>query len=98
MEPEVLVYINKLKKYLDNNKEARDHFIGELDEEGFMEKVSEFAIKNFIDKDDPTLTMEQFEYIRKIMRAEEITSREPSYYDPVIFIDKRGLEVIKKSK
>lgn len=98
MEPEVLVYINKLKNYLKTNKEAREYFIGDLNEEEYMEKVTEYAIKNFIDKDDPTLSMEQFEYIRRIMRAEEITQRDPSYYEPIIFIDTRGLENITKSK
>lgn len=98
MEPEILVYINKLKNYLKTNKEAREYFIGDLDEDVYMEKVTEYAIKNHIDKGDPTLTMEQFEYIRKIMSAEEIVNRDPTYYEPMIFIDTRGLEIIKKTK
>ena len=98
MEPEVLVYINKLKNYLKTNKEARSYFLGDLDEEEFFEKVEEHAIKNFIDKGDPTLTMDQFEYIKKLMNLEEITNRKPEYYEPIIFIDDRGLEIIKKSK
>ena len=33
MEAEVLVYINNLKKYLKNNKEAREYFISNLNED-----------------------------------------------------------------
>lgn len=98
MEPEVLVYLNKLKQYLSTNNEAREYFIGDLDEEVYMEKVTEYAIKNYIEKGDPTLTMEQFEYIKKIVSAEEIVNRDPTYYEPMIFIDTRGLEIIKKTK
>jgi len=98
MEAEVLVYINKLKNYLKNNKEAREYFISNLDEDEYMEKVTEVAIKNFIEKGDPTLSMEQFEIIRKTMAVIEIGNRDESYYEPIIFIDKRGLERIVKLK
>ena len=63
------------------------------------------AMKNFLKKNDPTLTMDQFEQIRKSMRSElnndileeidEISNRDDSYYEPTIFIDERGLETIK---
>lgn len=98
MEPEVLIYINKLKKYLETNKEAREHFLSNLNEEQYFERVTEVAIKNYIDKGDPTLSMEQFEFIRKVMQVEEIGNRDSSYYEPKIFIDKRGLETIIKTK
>ena len=98
MEPEILIYINKLKEYLSKNQSAREHFVGNLDEVEFMEHVTEVAIKNFIEKGDPTLSMEQFEYVRKIMRVVEIGSRDKSYYEPIIFIDKRGLERIQNIK
>ena len=98
MDPEVLIYINKLKQYLDTNKEARDHFLKNLDEEGYFEKVTEIAVKNFIEKNDPTLTMEQFEYVKKIMKVVEIGGRSDDYYNPIIFVDKRGLERIIKTK
>ena len=85
MDPEVLIYINKLKQYLDTNKEARDHFLKNLDEEEYFEKVTEIAVKNFIEKNDPTLTMEQFEYVKKIMKVVEIGGRSDDYYNPIIF-------------
>jgi len=105
IDPEVLLYISKLTKYLDTNKNAREHFISDLDIEVFMENVTMVAMKNFLERNDPTLTMDQFEQIRKTMRTElnkgivdeinEISNRENTYYEPTIFIDNRGLETIK---
>lgn len=105
IDAEVLLYISKLTKYLETNKNAREHFVSNLDVEIFMENVTMVAMKNFLKKNDPTLTMDQFEQIRKSMRSElnkdileeidEISNRDDSYYEPTIFIDERGLETIK---
>ena len=101
IDAEVLLYIAKLTKYLETNKNAREHFVSNLDVEVFMENVTMVAMKNFLKKNDPTLTMDQFEQIRKSMRSElnndileeidEISNRDDSYYEPTIFIDERGL-------
>lgn len=96
MEAEVLVYIGKLRKYLNTNKEAYDHFIGNMDENKFFDLVNDVAIKNYHEKGDPTLTMEQFEIVKKTLRIDDISKRDDSYYEPRIFIDKRGLETIVK--
>ena len=105
IDAEVLLYIAKLTKYLETNKNAREHFVSNLDVEIFMENVTMVAMKNFLKKNDATLTMDQFEQIRKSMRSElnkdileeidEISNRDDSYYEPTIFIDERGLETIK---
>jgi|TARA_Y100000385_G_scaffold158703_1_gene164532 DNA-binding MltR family transcriptional regulator len=105
IDAEVLLYIAKLTKYLETNKNAREHFVSNLDVEIFMENVTMVAMKNFLKKNDPTLTMDQFEQIRESMRSElnkdileeidEISNRDDSYYEPTIFIDERGLETIK---
>ena len=105
IDAEVLLYIAKLTKYLETNKNAREHFVSNLDVEVFMENVTMVAMKNFLKKNDPTLTMDQFEQIRKSIRSElnndileeidEISNRDDSYYEPTIFIDERGLETIK---
>ena len=99
IDAEVLLYIAKLTKYLETNKNAREHFVSNLDVEVFMENVTMVAMKNFLKKNDPTLTMDQFEQIRKSMRSElnndileeidEISNRDDSYYEPTIFIDER---------
>ena len=69
IDAEVLLYIAKLTKYLETNKNAREHFVSNLDVEVFMENVTMVAMKNFLKKNDPTLTMDQFEQIRKSMRS-----------------------------
>jgi|SRR6056300_1392116 hypothetical protein len=94
MEAEVLVYIGKLRKYLNTNREAYEHFIGDMDENKFFDLVNEVAIKNYHEKNDPTLTMEQFEIVKKTLQIDHIASRDDSYYEPKIFIDNRGLERI----
>jgi hypothetical protein len=95
MESEVLVYLSKLKKYFETNKEARDYLINDLPEDIFMERVSEIAEKNFLEKGDPTLSMAQFEFIKKVLEVEHGVSV-TIYNEPMIFIDKRGLETIIK--
>lgn len=99
MEADVLVYLNKLKKHLKENDEARKHFIGNFDENIFFEKVAEFAELNFFERGDPTLDVEQFEFIKKYVASLTIVERDDSYYEPRLFIDKRGMaKIIKKNK
>ena len=104
IDAEVLLYVAKLRKYLETNKNAREHFVSDLNVEVFMEKVTIVAMNNFLKKNDPTLTMDQFELIRTSIRNEmnkdivdeinEISNRDDTYYEPTIFIDQRGLETI----
>ena len=58
MSPEVIVYIQKLKKYFKTNNEAREYFIADLDPEEFFEYLTDIAEKNFFEKEDPTLNMD----------------------------------------
>ena len=44
MDSEIIVYMSKLRKYFETNREARDYFIGELDQEIFLERVTEVAM------------------------------------------------------
>jgi hypothetical protein len=97
MGPEVLIYINKLKKYFETNNEARNYFIGHSDIDVFFDNVSEIAEKNFMEKGDPTLSMDQFEIVKKMLKIKEITERDEDYYKPTIFIDERGLEKIERT-
>jgi hypothetical protein len=90
MDPEVIVYLNKLRKYLQTNGEARMYFIGDLDVDEFFEYLTDIAEKNFHDKGDPTLNMEQFELIKNTLKSKNIINREKEYYEPMIYIDKRG--------
>lgn len=94
MDSEVVVYLSKLRKYFESNKEARDYLMSDLSEEVFMDRVTEVAEKNFIEKGDPMLSMAQFEFIRKVLQFEQTGEHVPVINEPMVFIDKRGLEKI----
>ena len=98
MDSEIIVYISKLRKYFETNREARDYFIGELDQEIFLERATEVAMKNFHDKGDPALNVAQFEFIKKILNTDVIKINNVTSVGPIIFIDDRGLEIIKKKE
>lgn len=98
MDSEIIVYMSKLRKYFKTNKEAREYFIGELDEEIFLEKVTEVAMKNYNDKGDPTLSYTQFEFIKKTLNTHVVEINNVTIPGPIIFIDDRGLEIIKKKE
>jgi hypothetical protein len=65
INPEVLIYINKVKEYLEKNEEANRYLLGTNDYDLFFDEVLKFAEINFEKKGDATLTKEQFEEIRK---------------------------------
>jgi hypothetical protein len=67
--PDVLVYIQTVKTYLDKNSEAKEYFIGDNSEESFYELVIDVASVNYEKRGEPQLTKEQFELIRITLRA-----------------------------
>lgn len=70
MSSEVLIYLQKVKNYLETNKEANDYFLNGINSDDFFKEMTEQSIKNFTDKGDPMLNREQFEEIReKILNA-----------------------------
>jgi len=87
--PEVLIYIQTVKTYLNNNTEAREYFIGESDEELFFEHLSEISQKNFETNGEVMLNKEQFELLRKTVIAITITKKdipeEPKENDNMFF-------------
>jgi hypothetical protein len=87
--PEVLIYIQKVKTYFNNNTEAREYFIGESDEELFFEHLSEISQKNFETNGEVMLNKEQFELLRKTVIAISITKKdipeEPKENDNMFF-------------
>jgi hypothetical protein len=76
MSPEVLIYIQTVKTYLNNNKEAKDYFIGESDEELFFEHLSIISQKNFESNGESMLNKEQFELLRKTLLVIAITKKD----------------------
>lgn len=47
MAPEVLIYVKNVKHFLDNNEEAHDYFLKNIDETDFYSKVAESSQKKF---------------------------------------------------
>jgi len=71
MSPEVLIYINKLRDFLSKNQESKEYFLHGINEEIFFEHLTEFSEKNFKENGEPTLTIEQFELIRKMLQSND---------------------------
>ena len=72
MSPEVLIYIQTIKQFIDNNDEAKEHFAIQGNEEKFFKFVGELSQKNFDESGDPELTVLQFEeIIQKINNIKE---------------------------
>ena len=65
MSPEVLIYIQSVKNYLEKNKDARDYFLQGVDEEIFYKYLAEISQKNFNDNGDVTLNISQFEILKR---------------------------------
>ena len=71
MAPEVLIYVQNLKRYFDKNKEDQDYFTGNADKELFFNQLLEMAEKNFEESGEPNLTIGQFEELRKNQTPDE---------------------------
>lgn len=82
MSPEVLIYVQKVKQYLENDEKARKYFLENIDEEMFYRHLIEISQKNFEKDGEPTLTQEQFELLRKTMRAIMVVKNDQTDDDP----------------
>lgn len=67
LSPEVLIYIQSVKNFLDKDKNAKNYFIVEGNEKFFYDHLSEIAQKNFETLGYAELNTLQFEFIRKTM-------------------------------
>jgi len=90
MSPEVLIYIKNIKKFLDNNNEARQYFLNcEINEDDFYSKVAELSQKNFDKNGNPLLYKNQFEKIKN-----ELLNSLDEKKDNNIFFDLKDLGTI----
>lgn len=64
--PEVLIYVQSVKKFLDTDEGAKNYFING-DEDFFYKHLCEISQKNYNTSGMAELTQEQFELIRKTM-------------------------------
>lgn len=67
--PEVLIYIQNLKTYFSKNQDSWNYFFSDVDEETLYEHLGEISEKNFKENGDPSLSEEQFELLKKTLRA-----------------------------
>lgn len=87
MDSEVLVYIQKIKNFLNTNDSARDYFIGKSDVDEFYKQLSIISEKNYETNGQPELTKEQFELLRITLEVVSISQQK-------IFITDDGLFMI----
>jgi len=69
VSPEVLIYLQSVKNYFETNKEAREFFLSDSNEELFYKHMTEIAQKNFEKNGEATLDREQFELLRRTIAA-----------------------------
>lgn len=95
VSPEVLIYLQTVKNYFEINKEAREFFLSDSNEELFYKHMLEIAQKNFEKNGDATLDREQFELLRKTVAALNVSvgiskrfeiKKEDFDYDNGVFI------------
>jgi hypothetical protein len=86
MDAEVLVYVQKVKNYLETNQEAREYFIGDANAEEFYTHLKLISEKNFEENGEPELSKEQFELLRKTITAVAISKQKVFYSDDKVFM------------
>jgi hypothetical protein len=64
MSPEVLIYIQHIKKFFESDQKTKKYFIGVGNEELFYKKLSQLSQKKFDTEGEHTLTKEEFEELR----------------------------------
>lgn len=86
MDAEVLVYVQKVKKYLETNQEAKEYFIGESNADEFFKHLEIISEKNYEENGEPELSREQFELLRKTITAVTISKQRVFYSDDKLFM------------
>jgi hypothetical protein len=66
---DVLIYIEKLREYINNSDKVKKYFIGENDEEQFYNMVLNVAIVNQYKRNEPNLNEVQFEFIKMTLES-----------------------------
>lgn len=63
MSPEISIYLQKIKNYLETNQQAREYFI-DNNYDLFFDELIKISNENLEKKGDPSLTIDQFEEVR----------------------------------
>ena len=82
--PDILIYIQTVKNFLENNKGIRKYFLTNVDEDLFFENLGQIAEINLTKNGEPQLSKEQFEVLRLSLQIfkkvdEEIQMEESIY-------------------
>jgi hypothetical protein len=86
MDSEVLVYIQKIKNFLNTNDSARDYFIGNSDVDEFYKQLTIISEKNYESNGQPELTKEQFELLRVTLEVVAISQQKMFITDDGLFM------------
>jgi hypothetical protein len=62
--PDILIYIQTVKNFLENNEGIRKYFLTNVDEDLFFENLGQIAEINLTKNGEPQLSKEQFEVLR----------------------------------
>lgn len=90
MSPEVLIYVQNVKTYLKNNKEAHAYFLSGIDEELFFKHLADISQKN-LDKDgEAMLNNLQFELLRTTLKVVSISKKEYKEDHSHLFVKVKG--------
>ena len=74
---EVLIYTQKMKRFFETDSQANKYFLSDIESDVFYKNLTEISLKNFMEKGDPSLDIEQFELLRKTVRAISIIKKPP---------------------
>ena len=66
---EVLIYVQSVREFLKKNENARNYFLDGSDEELFFEHLTDISQKNFEKEGEVMLSQDQFELLRKTIKA-----------------------------
>jgi len=62
--PDILIYLQTVKNFLENNKGTKEYFLTNVDEELFYDNLGQIAQINLEKNGEPQLSKEQFEVLR----------------------------------
>lgn len=85
LPPEVLIYVQNVRKYFTNNVETREYFGIDSHGEEFFDGLVEQSQKNYEETGTPELSINQFEEVRTK------TSKRPDMYGAFVSLGKYGL-------
>ena len=84
--PEVLIYIERVKRFLKINEDARNYFIVNGNEKKFFDELCKVSENNFKKNGEPELTKEQMESLRVDVVLETVDARPKYRQEGIYFI------------